>query len=80
MSRTREATLKPPEEVTHKEVHKDGHTEQTMSSHQAQDTQSQVSVDNMQRPSETRRSERTPRPSDKGKPLLDNKVKDLNVH
>lgn len=86
MSHSKENTFLPTEKIVHGE---DSDAEQTTLSQQAdadeqvddtvQDTQSQVGADKTQLPPGIRKSGRTQKLTEKGKALLDDKLKDLNV-
>ncbi len=89
MSHSKENTFLPTEEVTRGDLQEDSDAEQTTLSQQAdadeqventaQDTQSQVGADDTQMPLGIRKSGRIQRLTKKGKALLDDKLKDLNV-
>lgn len=88
MSHSKESTF-PTEEVTLGDVQKDSDAEQTTLSQQgdadeqvedtAQETQSQVGANDTQLLPGIRKSGRTQKLTEKGKALLDDKWKDLNV-
>lgn len=88
MSHSKESTF-PTEEVTLGDVQKDSDAEQTTLSQQgdadeqvedtAQETQSQVGANDKQLLPGIRKSGRTQKLTEKGKALLDDKWKDLNV-
>ncbi|XP_067309062.1 uncharacterized protein [Pseudorasbora parva] len=84
MSHSKESTFLPTEVVTHGDLQEDSDAEQQADADEqvedtARDIQSQVGADDTQMPPEIRKSGRIQRLTEKGKALLDEKLKDLNV-
>ena len=85
MSHTKEDTFLQTEEVTHGDFQEYSDAEQTTLPQQAdaveqvEDTHSQVGDDDTQLPPGTRKTGRTRKLTEKGKALLDDKLKNLNV-
>lgn len=89
MSYTKESTVLPTEEATHRDLQEGGDAEQTTLSQQADageqvenaepDTQSQVGADDPHLPMGIRKGGRSRKLTEKGKALLDDKVTHLNL-